>query len=169
MKITKLYEVKTPYRATPQSAGIDLYIPEYSEEYENTLLLKNGKYKDIFIFSKPPLIQLRGGGKIFLPLGIKVKVPKNYVLIAFNKSGVSWNQEVIRLSSVIDEDYRGELSVTLHNYGTNPQELQFGQRIIQAILLPVFYDTVEEISEEEYTENDVTERGAGGFGSTGVE
>lgn len=65
---------------------------------------------------------------------------------------------------VIDADYRGEVIVALHNDSQEPQTIKIGDRIAQLIImpyLPVAYNKVENLSD--------TERGAGGFGSTGIQ
>ena len=64
---------------------------------------------------------------------------------------------------VIDADYRGQLIVALHNNGCAPQTVQPHERIAQLVILPFL---PFEINEVEYL--DETERGAGGFGSTGT-
>lgn len=74
---------------------------------------------------------------------------------------------VINKNCVVDEDYQGEISLHLFNYTEDIIEIFPGSKITQFILLPVFYDTVEEI-EIEHLYDQVSERGAGGFGSTGV-
>ena len=63
---------------------------------------------------------------------------------------------------VVDSDYRGEITVALHNHGTEPRKVSHGDRIAQFIITPVLqpaYEIVEELSD--------TARASGGFGSTG--
>ena len=144
MKISKIREVKSPSRGTPESAGIDFYIPK-------------GIYASL-----PP------GESLCLPSGIKANVPAGHALIAFNKSGIAVKKDLIVGACVVDEDYQGEIHLHMINVGHNIIKLNAGEKLVQFILLPVFYDTIEEVEIENLYE-EVTVRGEGGFGSTGTE
>jgi len=144
MKISKVRNVKTPVRGTPESAGIDFFVPEGIRA------------------KLPP------GGSCLMPSGIKANVPSGYALIAFNKSGVAVKKQLYAGACVVDEDYQGEIHINLTNVGQSSVEINSGEKIIQFVLLPVFYDTIEEVELEELYEEE-TARGEGGFGSTGVE
>jgi dUTP pyrophosphatase len=110
---------------------------------------------------------LAPGGSTNIPSGIKVKIPEGYSLIAFNKSGVSVKKGLDVLACVIDEDYQGEIHLNLVNTGLYAVHIGPGEKILQFILLSVLYaDPVEKEETELYDE--VSERGAGAFGSTGV-
>lgn len=143
MKISKIRKVKTPTRGTEQSAGLDFYIPDDFD-----------------------LKRLAPGMSVCIPSGIKANVPAGYALIAFNKSGVALKKGLQVGACVVDEDYQGEIH--LHLMATKSTELKPGEKIVQFVLLPVNYSTVSVVPEEDlFVEQ--TERGAGGFGSTGVE
>ncbi len=161
MKYTKIREVKSPSRGTEQSAGIDFFVPE---EWNN------GQP-----FSVEP------GGRVLIPSGIKVNVPSGYALIAFNKSGIASKTGLTVGACVVDEDYQGEIHINMINtnqptetfngvaYAANSGHVTItpGDKLVQFILIPVNYANPEETSLEElYTE--VSERGEGGFGSTGL-
>lgn len=94
-----------------------------------------------------------------------MKVPEGYALIAFDKSGVATKKGLLLLAKVVDEPYLGEIVITMVNTSNTVVELGFDSKLIQMILIPMFYDTTEEISVEEY-EKFSSERGDGGFGST---
>ena len=79
MKISKVREVKTPTRGTPQSAGIDFYVPN---DYTGHTLVP--------------------GSKAFIPSGIKANVPDGHALIAFNKSGVALKKSLFIGACVVD-------------------------------------------------------------------
>jgi dUTP pyrophosphatase len=144
MKIAKIKTVKTPQRGTPESAGIDFFVPEGM------------------------IAKLAPGQSCLIPSGIKASVPTGHALIAFNKSGIAVKKSLYAGACVVDEDYQGEIHINLTNVGREEVEINPGEKIIQFILLPVFYDTIEEVELENlYTE--ATTRGEGGFGSTGVE
>ena len=114
------------------------------------------------------IAKLSPGQSCLIPSGIKANVPSGHALIAFNKSGVAVKKSLYAGACVVDEDYQGEIHINLTNVGKEEGEINPGEKIIQFILLPVFYDTIEEVELENlYTE--VTTRGEGAFGSTGVE
>ncbi len=147
MKIVKVRDVKTPTRGTKKSAGIDFYIPN----------------------DFPGSHWLAPGQDVKIPSGIYVKVPEGFALIAMNKSGVATKKHLQVGACVIDEDYQGEIHLHVTNVGMDVQELLPGEKIIQMLLVPVVYDSVEVVdSKEELYLGEVTERGEGGFGSTGT-
>ena len=144
LKFIKVKNVKSPTRGTAQSAGIDFFVPD---EFETIVLLP--------------------GESCFIPSGIKVSLPPNHVLIAFNKSGVAVKRNLHVGACVVDEDYQGELHLNLANAGNQPQIIERGDKITQFILLPVNYATPTEVEPKDlYTK--VSKRGDGGFGSTGT-
>lgn len=99
------------------------------------------------------------------PTGLAFDIPAGHVMLIFSRSGHGFN-EGIRLSNcvgVIDSDYRGEVMVSLRADGNQPKRMVAGARIAQAMIIPI--PTVALIEVDELTE---TERGVGGFGSTGV-
>ena len=97
---------------------------------------------------------------------IKVNVPEGYALIAFNKSGVATGRELQVGACVVDSGYQGEVHFHWFNYGKNIIHVHPGDKIVQFVLLPLGDPAVEEVSESElYSE--VSNRGEGGFGSTG--
>lgn len=144
IKIFKTREVKTPARGTDLSAGVDFFIPE-----------------DF------PTRKLFPGDNILIPAGIKVKIPRHHVLIAFNKSGIAAKKSLLVGACVIDEDYQGEIHINLINAGGEEQTLHPGDKVTQFVLLPVNYAEVYEANSLEELHPEATERGEGGFGSTG--
>lgn len=96
--------------------------------------------------------------------GLAFEIPEGYTMLVFPRSGLSVNKG-LRLSNcvaVIDSDYRGELLVPLYNDTRMDQLVRSGDRIAQAMLVKA-----DQIDLEEVPELTSTERGAGGFGSTG--
>ena len=142
MKIQKLRDVKTPSRGTGASAGIDFFIPN---DYDNILL--------------------NPGESVLIPSGVKVQVPVGHALIAFNKSGVATKQGLQVGACVVDEDYEGEVHLHMTNVSNKPQAISSGQKIVQFLLIRVTDESVEVVEE---LESRNTQRGAGGFGSTGL-
>ena len=146
MKYIKIRDVKSPSRGTDKSAGIDFFVPNDQE----TIVLKSNE-------------------SVLFPTGIKMNIPQDHVLIAFNKSGVATKRDLTVGASVVDEDYQGEIHIHLTNVGTETQVIKAGEKIIQFLLLPIAYEGLEEVtSEDELWEGVITDRGEGGFGSTGI-
>lgn len=107
-----------------------------------------------------------GGGILLVGTGLSMEIPEGYELQIRPRSGLALNNKVTVLNSpgTVDSDYRGEIKVILINHGSYSFGFTTGQRIAQGVLMklperPIFYET-QELSD--------TERGAGGFGSTGV-
>lgn len=150
MRISKVRDVKTPTRGTEKSAGLDFYIP-------NDWVMPHNKNNCYFLFP---------GYDVIIPSGIKVEVPKGMALVGFNKSGVATKSKMQIGACVVDEDYQGEIHLHLFNLGRYVVELHQGDKIAQFILLPMFYDKVEEVAVEELFSHG-SERGDGKFGSTG--
>ena len=89
-----------------------------------------------------------------------------YALVFFNKSGISLHQRFDVGAQVIDEDYQGEVHLHVINTSKIPQTIKPGQKLLQGLLLPVLYSKIKEVPESEL-HTTKTERGSGGFGSTG--
>jgi dUTP pyrophosphatase len=131
---------KTPTQATKGSAGYDLYADTDSN------------------------MMIRPGESAWIGSGIAVEIPPGYVGLIYSRSGLSTKQG-LRLANcvgVIDSDYRGEIGLPLHNDSDEVQLIRSHERVAQMILHP--------ICEMDFVEMDNlsdTDRGAGGFGSTG--
>jgi dUTP pyrophosphatase len=102
---------------------------------------------------------------VLIPSGIKAHVPSGYALIAFNKSGVAVKQGLTVGACVVDEDYEGEIHLHMTNVNNKYTTIVPGQKLVQFVLVSVNYQNVEEVNELP-TRN--TQRGSGGFGSTGL-
>ncbi len=115
-------------------------------------------FLDNEIFIKP-------SEKKIIPTGIKLKIPKGYEIQIRPRSGLAANNDITVLNTpgTIDSDYRGEIKVILFNHGKNIFKVENGLRIAQMVLCPVIE---AKLSEVEII--DETERGEGGFGSTGT-
>jgi dUTP pyrophosphatase len=143
MKFSKVRDVKSPSRGTALSAGIDFFVP--NDFIEMTVLPNQ---------------------RTLIPSGIKVSLPDGYALIAFNKSGVASKTGMIVGACVVDEDYQGEIHLNMINTSDIGQLIRPGDKLTQFILVPVNYAEPQEvIMDNLYRE--VTQRGEGGFGSTG--
>jgi len=109
-------------------------------------------------------VVLAPGERALIRTGLAVAVPPGYELQVRPRSGLALRHGVTCLNSpgTIDADYRGEVGVLLVNLGQQPFRVQRGDRIAQLVLAPVVQAAVELVADL-----DPTERGDGGFGSTG--
>lgn len=143
LKIKKVREnAKLPTRATEGSAGLDLYA----------------------CIDEP--ITLNGGDTAVIPTGIAIGIDDiHYGAFIHSRSGLAVKHGIGLLNSVgvIDSDYRGEIHVGLINQISEPYEIKPFERIAQMVIKRV---EIPEIVEVESL--DSTERGTGGFGSTGT-
>jgi deoxyuridine 5''-triphosphate nucleotidohydrolase (dut) len=96
--------------------------------------------------------------------GLAVEIPDGHVMLVYSRSGngFKYGVRLANCTGIIDSDYRGEIVVKLRNDGTDPLAVNRGARIAQAMVLPA--PKVQIVEVDELTS---TERGAGGFGSTG--
>ncbi|MEM1268890.1 MAG: dUTP diphosphatase [Bacteroidota bacterium] len=132
-----------PAYATAQSAGVDLRaaLPEDAPA------------------------KLEPGAYALIPTGLQIALPNGYEGQVRPRSGLAFKKGITVLNSpgTIDADYRGEVGVLLINHGTEPFVVQRGERIAQLVVA-----RYEQASFQEVDALPSTERGTGGFGSTGV-
>ena len=110
-------------------------------------------------------IKILPGKSEIIPTGIAVAIPKNFEIQIRPRSGLAAKSQISVLNTpgTIDADYRGELKVILINLSDKVFVVEKGLRIAQMVLCPVVKATLKEV-----TELEDTERGSGGFGSTGI-
>ena len=134
-------DVLTPKYETSGSSGMD--IAAYIEE-------------DIIIHP---------GDKALIPSGFSLSIPKGYEVQIRPRSGLAAKKSITVLNTpgTIDADYRGELKIILINHSKEKFSVKKGERIAQMVVCPVTQAQLEEVEELS-----VTNRGAGGFGSTGA-
>ncbi len=108
------------------------------------------------------------GGTARVPTGLQIALPPGHEGQVRPRSGLAARHGVTVLNApgTIDEDYRGEVQVLLVNHGTDVFAIQSGDRIAQLIVAPVSQVEIVVVDEEKALGG--TERGPGGFGSTGV-
>lgn len=143
VKIKKLKDkLEIPAYATNASAGVDLQA-------------------DI---SEPCIVN--PGEKIKIPTGLAMELPDSQVVaLVFARSGLAsrFGVSLTNGVGVIDSDYRGEIQVLLQNLGEQSITINPGDRIAQMLFMPVYRAIFEEVAELSETD-----RGSGGFGSTGL-
>lgn len=159
MLIYKIRPVKTPHKGTPESAGFDFFVPD---EWPDQI-------KSSHVVDFDDRVKLLPGQSILIPSGIKMIIPKGYVLVFFNKSGIATKEGLIVGASVVDSDYRGEVHLHVTNVSKSMSVIRPGQKLVQGLLLPVPDIGVTELNFHEWEETfRETARGEGGFGSTGL-
>ncbi len=110
-------------------------------------------------------IVLKFRQRVLVPTGVAIALPDGFEAQVRSRSGLAYKNGVFTLNSpgTIDADYRGEIKVILCNMGQDDFIISRGMRVAQLVIAPV----VQAVWSED-AEFDNTERGAGGFGSTGV-
>ena len=134
-------EIPAPFYATPGSAAMDLHA----------------------CMDAP--VTIPAGERAVIPTGLAIALPSaDYVALVFARSGLGIKHGVAPANcvGVIDSDYRGEVLVGLQNSGSADYTIQPGDRIAQLMITPVVQAQIRLVEEL-----DETQRGAGGFGSTG--
>ena len=129
-----------PTYGSPSSAGADLYSAEVND------------------------VTIDPGNTALIHTGIACEIPEGYVGLIFARSGLATKRGLAPATKVgvIDSDYRGELMVSLYNQSPDIQTVERRERIAQLAIVPYLraeFEEADELSD--------TERGEGGFGSTG--
>lgn len=174
IQFTKIREVHSPTRANSHDAGTDFYIPEYDEQFYQDLLEKNKNNNIAYNFKRDSQdceimeMTLAPHAQINIPSGIKVNIlDKNTYLDANNKSGVATKFRLVVGAKVVDADYQGEIHLNMINTSDEEVTICTGQKIVQFIHKEYIDTDWQEISNDEYNNIEVSDRGTGGFGSSG--
>jgi len=133
--------VSIPKYATPGSSGMDI-----AAYLENSIIINPGE-------------------KSLVSTGLMMAIPKGYEVQIRPRSGLAAKKNITVLNTpgTIDADYRGEIKVLLINHGKEKFVIENGERIAQMVVCPIVQANLEEVKELSETE-----RGSGGFGSTGT-
>lgn len=173
IQFIKIRNVKSPNRANLNDAGTDFYMPYNSGTFIEDLRIKNEKNDLIYNLKSREILEIgiKPHSQVLIPSGIKVNIiDKNTYLDAENKSGIATKSSLLVGAQVVDSDYTGEIHINLHNISNYIVYIESGQKLIQFIQKEYIHTKWEEISEEEY--NNLTknsDRGSGGFGSSGLQ
>jgi len=146
-----------PKYATTGSSGMDL-MADFSKGLNEKFMFGSAwddERKVLLIFS---------GGRCLVPTNIKTAIPEGYEIQIRSRSGLALKNGVFVTNGIgtIDDDYRNYYGVILSNFGDEVFEIKQGDRIAQAVLMKVEkvdWNVVEDLND--------TDRGLGGFGSTG--
>lgn len=148
-----LTSVGVKLRRLPHGVGLDL--PSYATA--------GAAGMDLLAAVESP-VTIEPGQRTLIPTGFCIALPSGYELQVRPRSGLALKHGITlpNTPGTIDEDYRGEVGVIILNAGQDPFVVTRGMRIAQAVLAPVVRAAWLEVDDLE-----ATERGAGGFGSTG--
>lgn len=141
VRFKKLHEnAVVPTYGSPFSAGADLYAV-----CENT-------------------VEIEAGQTVLIHTGLALEIPQGYAGLVYARSGLATKKGLAPANKVgvVDADYRGEVMVALHNHSDKMQTVENGERVAQLVIAPFLSAEFEEA--DDLTD---TQRGAGGFGSTG--
>lgn len=146
--------MKIQFKKLPHAE--DLPLPSYESEYAAGM--------DIRAALEEPIV-LKPGERKLIPSGLKMAMPQGYEAQMRPRSGLAYRNGITMLNTpgTIDADYRGELKMLAVNLGDEPFTINHGDRIAQMVIAPVIQADVGEVKTLS-----TTERGDGGFGSTGV-
>lgn len=172
LRYCKTRNVKDPVRAHSTDAGIDFYVPldidvdTFIEKCNTTNCSLDYSLTDDYCIKA---IYLKPGQSILIPSGIHVKIPNGYAMIYMNKSGIASKRHLLVGACVVDQDYEGECHINLFNAGDSTITIEAGDKIVQGVVIPVNYCQTEECASigDLYAGSN-SDRGAGGFGSSGV-
>lgn len=145
-------------------AGIDLFVPEFSEEIERLIAEMNGDdyiINGIGMFVLPHSI-------IKIPLGIKSSFSDNLAMVIMNRSSVATRKGLDVMACVIDSSYQGEWILSMCNTTDRTVAIKYGSKITQVLPLYInneVFGIAKDISGDEFFGHK-TERSDGGFGST---
>ena len=138
-----------PVRANPSDAGLDLkYNPD--------------------VGSQP--VSIEPGQSMILGTGLKFGVPHGYMIQIMNRSGNAAKKKLMVGACVVDSGYNGEVFVNLHNIGSKPQTINPGDKIAQAVVIPVVPARFVETNNDnlyDWSPITISNRGDGALGSTG--
>lgn len=110
-------------------------------------------------------ITIRSQERKLISTGIAIAIPLGYVGLIWDKSGIATKQGLKTMAGVIDSGYRGEIKILVHNLSNETHIIEAGKKIAQMLIQPVEQREVIEVTELDNN----TERGDGGFGSTGLD
>lgn len=126
------------------------YMPEYAHDTDAGADLRS-----------PVSFSIMAGDSMTVDTGVHVEIPVGMVGMLKSKSGLNVKHGIVS-EGVVDEGYTGSIRVKLYNHGVGTYAVRKGDKITQLVIMPVHHTTFEQVDSL-----DETERGNGGFGSTG--
>lgn len=168
-RFAKTRDVKSPERGHAPDAGVDFFIPKYSDELRD-FIKKSCNGADFSISPDHNTIGIPPHSSILVPSGVKIEIAHGYMGLFTNKSGIASKKKLLIGAQVIDTGYSGEVHINLHNVSKYIQFIDFGAKAAQLIFIPIGTFQLMEVSEDMLYDYDKSDngRGEGRFGSTGV-
>lgn len=154
MKIMLDKGAKMPTRAHPYDAGLDLYAPE-------DCVVPAAKVTNVLELFEGELVHAVEVGSLTIDTGVHMEIPEGYVGFIKSKSGLNVKYG-LTADGVIDAHYTGSIAVKLYNHTPDAYHVKAGDKIAQLVILPCLLPMPEIVDSLEETD-----RGDGGFGSTG--
>ena len=140
---------------------LKLYVKKLSQNA--TLPNRNSPMAAGYDLSSAKLVVVPARGKALVPTDLAIALPDGVYGRVAPRSGLAWKSHIDVGAGVIDQDYRGNVGIVLFNHSAEDFKIGVGDRVAQLILERIAFADVEEV--EDLT---TTDRGAGGFGSTGI-
>ncbi len=190
-------DVKSPQRAKGD-AGIDFFVPNFSEQFLKDLTDKNPGSPLRFQIQMVPLteeefnedpnkagfITLPAHEDLLIPTYVKSRIPEGMYIRMANKSGVATKQKLVVGAEVVDSTYEGIIHMHVFNNSNTSRIIHFGQKLCQGVPeryspdeLDIWYDSSidkfkdmkNQTTAEEFYKDHNSDRGEGGFGSTSLD
>lgn len=156
LNVLRLFnDAKLPCKGSEHAAGYDLHAHSYA-------LIENGNVGETVMLDDDNILVIPAGSRCLVKTGVSIVVPEGCYGRVAPRSGLALKNGIDIGAGVIDEDYRGEVGVIIFNLNSEPFQVKKDDRIAQFICERIVYPGLEEVSNI-----DDTERGDGGFGSTG--
>ena len=169
---SRIREVIAPQRGTKESAGIDFFMPKFTETFLTDLKAKNPNISEIregsysyYIDETNKRILLGAHERLLIPSGIKIRGHENIAINAHNKSGVASKKGLDRLAECVDFDYQGELHSNIVNTSNYIVEICEDEKLLQFLECKIDMSELQELLIDDLFLTE-TDRGEGGFGST---
>ena len=182
LRFTRVRDVEPLSRNNQGDAGLDFYVP--TNLTLEDLYKANANAENIVFDNQvngPGIISCKVNEKnfvskiligpharILIPSGIKVLLePKESMLMAANKSGISTKKGLVYTAEIVDSPYTGEVHIGVTNTSPVSVEIEAGKKLVQFIHVPIYQSNPEEIDDKTYDTlaKDWGTRGANGFGS----
>ncbi|MDD3661866.1 MAG: dUTP diphosphatase [Candidatus Dojkabacteria bacterium] len=162
LKVQRLFpDAQLPKRAHPTDSAVDLYAYRFETLYREDEPLDSVDGVSLHDLEE---IVLKPMDRVLINPGLSATVGGGYEIQLRSRSGLALKQglSIVNGIGTIDEQYRGPLGVILGNYSNSPQTIAKGDRIAQLVVSPVILCDIEELQDL-----GTSQRGTGGFGSTG--
>lgn len=166
------FNVRPPEREYG-NAGIDFFIPEYSDAFGSAFSDKNQPHNAYLECAADGwYIIVPEHGRVNIPSGVRSRIEPNVALEAQNKSGIATKHGLVYGAATVDANYQGIIHISLINTTNRAVKLPLGSKAVQFIPRLIDTSAIEVCTsgtvEDFYSDFEFSNRGEGAFGSTGV-